>query len=68
MEIAGIVESVAGFALFAVAVLLARPLWRLYQRQPQPVLLRGEVMSELILLGYFVLLLLSFVVGVHGFF
>lgn len=66
MEIAGLVESFAGFALFVVALLLGRPLWRLYQRQPQPVLLRSEVMAEIILLGYFALLLLSFVIGMHG--
>ncbi|HEV7371447.1 hypothetical protein [Arenibaculum sp.] len=60
------VESLVGFGLFILSVAVARPLRRFYLRTPTPALLRGETRSELILLGYFCLVLLSFVVGIHG--
>jgi cytochrome b561 len=66
MELFAIIESLGGFAVFIVAALIARPLWRLYQLQPQPALLRSEVTADLILLAYFVTILMSLVVGVHG--
>lgn len=60
------VESLVGFALFILSVAVARPLHRFYLRKPTPALLRNETFSELLLLGYFTLVLLSFVVGIHG--
>lgn len=60
------VESLAGFGLFVLAVVLAPALRRFYLRTPTPVLLRNEMASELILLGYFVVALLSLVIGIHG--
>lgn len=66
MELLAILESLGGFAVFIVTLLVARPLWRFYQIEPKPALLRNEVAADLVLLVFFVTTLMSFVIGVHG--
>lgn len=66
MDLFAAVESLGALVVFVVALLAARPLWRLYQLRPQPALLRNDTVSDLILLAYFITILMSLIVGVHG--
>ncbi len=59
-------ESMAGFAALALALLAFKPLLALYRREPRPAFIRGEMTSELVLLGYLYLLVLGLALGVHG--
>lgn len=68
MTILEFVEGAGGIVAFLLLLILGRPLHRAYQMDPPPLALRNGEIADLLLLLYFIALLMSLVIGIHGLF
>ncbi|MBI1206280.1 MAG: hypothetical protein GC191_03205 [Azospirillum sp.] len=59
-------ESFWGFALFGASLLIGPPLYRAYRREPIPALLRNDLVAELLLLAYFIVIVTSAIAAIAG--